>query len=123
MTSADTLKVIPYHSVFQPPKDDHLVLHATVLSLTAKSVTLSRSFPEHGIDTTEVPYDYAIYALGSHLPVPLDLWGTSEDRAYDGTKAKAIQWLKEKQKVIERAVSVLVVGGGALGIRQSLTTP
>ncbi|PBK68507.1 FAD/NAD(P)-binding domain-containing protein [Armillaria solidipes] len=108
---------IPYHSLFQPPKDDHLVLRATVLSLTAKSVTLSRSFPEHGIDTPEVPYDYSIYALGSHLPVPLGLWGTSEDRTYDGTKAKAIQWLKEKQKVIERAGSVLVVGGGALGIQ------
>ncbi|KAK0229565.1 hypothetical protein EDD85DRAFT_957340 [Armillaria nabsnona] len=93
---------IPYHSVFQPPKDDHLVLHATVLSLTAKSVTLSRSFPEHGIDTTEVPYDYAIYALGSHLPPK---------------QAKANQWLKEKQKVIERAGSVLVVGSGALGIQ------
>ncbi|KAK0215436.1 hypothetical protein IW262DRAFT_1465042 [Armillaria fumosa] len=42
---------IPYHSVFQPPTDDHLVLDATVLSLTTKSVTLSRSFPEHGIAT------------------------------------------------------------------------
>ncbi|KAK0191874.1 hypothetical protein F5146DRAFT_1102169 [Armillaria mellea] len=91
--------------------------HKAFLSLTAKSVTLSRSFPEHGIDTTEVLYDYAIYALGSHLPAPLDLWDTSEDRAYDGTKAKAIQWLKENQKVIERAGSVLIVGGGALGIQ------
>ncbi|KAK0477886.1 hypothetical protein IW261DRAFT_1484350 [Armillaria novae-zelandiae] len=108
---------IPYHSVFQGAKDDILVLHATVLSLTAKSVTLSRSFPEHGIATTEVSYNYAIYALGSHLPIPLNLWGTWKDRAYDGTKAKAIQWLKEKQKVIKQAESVLVVGGGALGIQ------
>ncbi|PBK88257.1 FAD/NAD(P)-binding domain-containing protein [Armillaria gallica] len=82
---------IPYRSVFQPPKDDRLVLHARVLFLTAKSVTLPRSFPEHGTDTTEVPYDYAIYALGSHLP--------------------------EKQKVVDQAASVLVIGGGALGIQ------
>ncbi|KAK0492526.1 hypothetical protein EDD18DRAFT_1410347 [Armillaria luteobubalina] len=114
--------VLPGHEhkayqVFQPHKDNYIVLHETVLSLTAKSVTLSRSFPEHGIATAEVPYDYAIYALGSHLPMPLDLWGTSEDGDYDGTKDEAIQWLKEKQKVIERAGSVLVVGGGALGIQ------
>jgi hypothetical protein len=37
---------------------------------------------------------------------------------YGGTKAEGIAWLKRKQRVVEEAASVLVVGGGALGIRE-----
>ncbi|KAK0204328.1 hypothetical protein DFS33DRAFT_1454566 [Desarmillaria ectypa] len=58
--------------------------------------TMPRCKIDHGIEITEVPYDYAICAMGSYLPALLDLWGTPEERDYDGTKGKAIQWLKEK---------------------------
>ncbi|KAJ7763430.1 hypothetical protein B0H16DRAFT_1661769 [Mycena metata] len=94
-------------------------------SLSTNSVTLSRAFPEHGISTT-LHFDYAVYALGSHLPPPLNLWhATPDDKptstavhtAYTGNKADSIAWLKGKQAVIEAAASVLVVGGGALGIQ------
>jgi hypothetical protein len=82
--------------------------------------------------------DYAVCALGSRLPSPLDLWDTSAcatctshldangdaprhpnaidgkpailhaPYAYGGTKAG----LKRKQHVVEEATSVLVVGRG-----------
>jgi hypothetical protein len=37
-----------------------------------------------------------------------------------GTKKEAIAWMQAGQERIARADSVLVVGGGALGIRESL---
>lgn len=73
-----------------------------------------------------------IYALGSHLPAPINLWGPvpstskADDQPsvvqvpYGGTKAESVQWLKRHQKAVEDAGSVLVVGGGALGIREYL---
>lgn len=83
---------------------------------------LSRAFPEHGIDTDTLHFDFAVYALGSHLPSPLNLWSATLDgkpplHAYGGTKAESIAWLKDKQQTIEAAATVLIVGGGALGIR------
>ncbi|KAJ6452884.1 hypothetical protein C8R47DRAFT_262616 [Mycena vitilis] len=120
---------IPYNNIFNVPeaKADsakYTFLQAHVQSLSANSVKLLRAFPELGIDTDELHFDYAVYALGSHLPSPLNLWHASPERklpavhhAYGGTKAESIAWLKGKQRAIEDAGSVLVVGGGALGIQ------
>jgi len=149
--------VIPYDNIFHlnnssastsgppvpPISTPHIHLHAHIKSLTPNSVTLSRSFPEHNIPTKTVHFDYAIYALGSHLPPPLDPWGSeppfcgtslpvvpempllsAEQKhpkcRYQGTKTEGIAWLKRNQKVVEDSASVLVVGGGALGIRMSI---
>lgn len=114
----------------------HRRLQATVTSFSANSLTLNSSFPEHGIPTEKLDFDYAIYALGSHLPAPLNLWGTDSTGnpvppkpskgkqlpMYRGFKAEGIEWMKVHQKIIEDAPSVLVVGGGALGIRTSQST-
>ncbi|KAJ7666838.1 hypothetical protein DFH06DRAFT_252174 [Mycena polygramma] len=119
---------IPYTNIFNVPeaKADpakYTFIHAHIQSLSANSVKLSRAFPELGIDTDELHFDYAVYALGSHLPSPLNLWHASPGdkpavhHAYGGTKAESIAWLKSKQRAIEDAGSVLVVGGGALGIQ------
>ena len=112
--------VIPYTKVFltESPKPDHIFLQAEVTELRPNNVTLSRSFPELGIPTTTLAFDYAIYALGSHLPPPLDLWGPPTGKTqYRGQKSEGCQWFKEKQQMIKDAPTVLVVGGGALGIR------
>ncbi|KAK7002481.1 apoptosis-inducing factor B [Favolaschia claudopus] len=99
----------------------HIFLRAHIQSLGPKSVKLSRAFPEHGIDSDTLHFDYAIYALGSHLPSPLNLWHAAPDgkpsvQSYGGSKAERIAWLRGKQRAIEDANSVLVVGGGALAI-------
>ena len=123
---------IPYTNVFGKPseaKPRHVFLHAQVTSLNANSVTLSRAFPEHGVSEQDrtLHFDYLVYALGSHLPAPINLWGPADfeleqDKPipYDGTKAAGINWLTRFRAVIERTSSVLVVGGGALGIREDI---
>ncbi|KAJ3551272.1 hypothetical protein NM688_g4798 [Phlebia brevispora] len=121
---------IPYTKIFRGPSAPGeeapisrriLLLQAQVTSIASNSVTLSRSFPELGIDTPVLNFDYAIYALGSYLPAPINLWGpctNNEDELTDcGTKGGGIEWLRKYHAVIEQAPSVLVVGGGALGIQ------
>ncbi|KAG5729559.1 Apoptosis-inducing factor like protein [Termitomyces sp. T112] len=122
---------IPLSKVFlsEDPTLLHRCLQATVTSIRRDSITLSRAFPEHGLATTVVPYDYMIYALGSLMPPPLDLWGTDPADnivqakpgrnlpVYRGTKSEGIAWMKEHQKIVEDAPTILVVGGGALGIQ------
>ncbi|KAH9895611.1 hypothetical protein C8Q73DRAFT_688697 [Cubamyces lactineus] len=131
---------IPYNNVFLPPvladapadapkpsKDlsRHVMLHANVLSLREHELTLDKSFPEHGIPDRTLRFEYLVYAAGSHLPAPINLWGpvadeVDKDGVVDvvrGTKEGGVAWLKRFQKRVERASSVLVVGGGALGIQ------
>lgn len=124
--------VIPYTNVFLEgaPKPNHIVLKADVTSLRPGSVTVSEAFPELGVPSTEIPFDYAVYALGATMPAPLDLWGKDPREVgetlaqnmtnweYRGTKPDGIEWLKERQKATRSPSSVLVVGGGALGIRR-----
>lgn len=90
-------------------------------------------------------FDYAIYALGSHLPSPIELWGSHDTdypsseqevagsdiggapqcknyiRPYTGMKQESISRLRSRQRRIEAARQVLVVGGGALGIRKPVS--
>ncbi|KAJ7932899.1 hypothetical protein B0H13DRAFT_2262935 [Mycena leptocephala] len=150
---------IPYDNIFnlgEHPSTNQLrctFIQATILSLGSHSLTLSRAVPELGVGGDGVLcFDYAVYALGSRLPAPLDLWDTSAASStctstctsssnsssactsnldanaingkpailrapYGGMKAEGIAWLKRKQRVVEEAASVLVVGGGALGIQ------
>ncbi|KAF8180331.1 hypothetical protein K438DRAFT_1842301 [Mycena galopus ATCC 62051] len=132
---------IPYDNIFNPPdgkaNENHVFLHARITSLAAHSLTFARP----GDTKTEtLEFDYAVYALGSHLPAPLNLWhgkqpctapdneraaanATPEKHAhahapiYTGTKSESVAWLHAKQRAIDAAASVLVVGGGALVLR------
>lgn len=123
---------IPYTGIFRGPARNEedaadarrtILLHAQVTALSSHSVTLSRSFPEYGIDGPVLSFDYAVYALGSHLPAPINLWGPCPDvkdpSVYRGCKVEGVSWLRKFHDAIEQAPSVLVVGGGALGIRES----
>ncbi|KZT69492.1 iron uptake cluster protein [Daedalea quercina L-15889] len=146
---------IPYQPMFNfhdmTPLAETIILHAHVTSLTPHSLTLSRAFPEHGIDEPgrKLEFDYAVYALGSHLPAPINLWGPVGDDPevfsvtkgmvqdvagrrqtpsavaegkgtnYHGTKPQAINWLQRYRERIDNASSILVVGGGPLGIQYS----
>ncbi|KAF8151450.1 hypothetical protein B0H34DRAFT_727629 [Crassisporium funariophilum] len=121
---------IPYTNVFlvDPPKSKHTYLHAHITALRPNHITLSQASPEFEIPSQTIAFDYAVYALGSHLPPPLDLWGSSAkahsakeetkgNSSYHGLKVEGCEWFKQKQKVIEAAPTILVVGGGALGIQ------
>ena len=138
-------EVIPYTNVFLQSQDQNgnedgqkerfMVLHAQVTALRAHSVTyrsLSSSANHESGKEETLAFDYAIYALGAHMPPPLDLWGGASSAPgssdpYTGLKAQGRAFFVDKQAEISRvagkgenggeAGSVLVVGGGALGIR------
>ncbi|KAG2366112.1 hypothetical protein BDR07DRAFT_1607088 [Suillus spraguei] len=104
----------------------HVRVQATITSIDNHRITLSPNLP--GLQQSSLDFDYAIYALGSHLPSPIDLWGhqkggiksnlePQEIPTYGGTKSEGILSLQERQKRVQAATSVLVVGGGALGIQ------
>lgn len=61
-------------------------------------------------DTETIRFKYLVYATGSRLPHPLI--------RLPKKKMEAKDWLKENQKAVREATRVLVVGGGALGIRE-----
>ena len=63
---------------------------------------------EQGTET--IRFRYLVYATGSRLPHPLI--------RLPKKKMEAKDWLKENQRVVREATRVLVVGGGALGIRE-----
>ncbi|EKM51005.1 uncharacterized protein PHACADRAFT_187619 [Phanerochaete carnosa HHB-10118-sp] len=126
---------IPYTNLLVKscPEDmqRHAFLHAYVTSIDMHSLTLSCAFPEHGVNENDrtLHFDYLVYALGSHLPAPINVWGSVDTEAekentivHDGTKAKGISWLKRFRGMVERTNSVLVVGGGALGIQYATDT-
>ncbi|KAJ9108600.1 hypothetical protein QFC19_002317 [Naganishia cerealis] len=71
-------------------------------------------------------FDYMVYALGSHLPAPINIWSTVDHDASiqierplgcQGSKERGRAWLQAAQKRIEAAKSIAVIGGGALGVQ------
>jgi len=155
----DHSAVIPYDNLFGNPSDPtgsaypHKRIHGMITSLHPHHITYT-PYADAGLATStlsESPFvettkkilrfDYAIYALGSHLPSPIDLWGShdtdpfsaqeplcpdtefgsqciSHIPPYQGTKQESISRLRSRQQKIKAAQQVLVVGGGALGIRK-----
>ncbi|KAI5481866.1 hypothetical protein MNV49_000143 [Pseudohyphozyma bogoriensis] len=114
------------------PASSHtaLLLHAGVVSIDENYITIDRDLTgdekcaavEDLVETLErvglgeadhgqrcVPYDFLVYALGCNLPPPL----ASPAR----NKAKGVEFLKAQQALIEKSSSILIAGGGALGIQ------
>ncbi|PWN27600.1 FAD/NAD(P)-binding domain-containing protein [Jaminaea rosea] len=104
--------------------EPHVVLQATVTSITDSHVIVTPTSPSSGqgsegsqsrrnlwsIDSLSIPYTHLIYALGSHLPDPLRT--TSASR----TKKEGVSWMRHTQEQIRDAQRVVLVGGGALGV-------
>ncbi|PWN44287.1 FAD/NAD(P)-binding domain-containing protein [Ceraceosorus guamensis] len=91
------------------PKDSrHIALGSTeVTSLGKTSVTISK--PAESLSgVTEIPFAYAIIATGSSYAYP------SRPVAVDVATSKAN--LKKTQEDIKQAKSILVIGGGPVGI-------
>lgn len=102
-------------------------IHGNVSSLSSHSVTFTRlssddpDRPAGGIETMD--FDYLIYSLGASLPSPVDVWGIeasglSIEGVPMGCKTRGVGYMQQRAETMKRAKSVLVVGGGALGIRE-----
>ncbi|KAF9652776.1 hypothetical protein BDM02DRAFT_3266130 [Thelephora ganbajun] len=117
------------------PVQCHDFIHANVTSIEAHRVNFARlSTRPCDVDTPSyVDFDYLVYGLGSRLPAPINIWSPSRsigpgtpndsqeslllDDDHDGTKTKSRQWLRTAHHRIKAATSVLVIGGGALGVQ------
>lgn len=139
---------IPYTKLFKPkacpgsaPATDlpelvkcHDFIHANVTSIDSHRVHFTRlsTRPCDPDPSSHIDFDYLVYALGSHLPAPINIWSPSRSVGpgtpnasqdsllldeHDGTKEKSRQWLRTAHHRIRAASSVLVVGGGALGVQ------
>jgi hypothetical protein len=70
-----------------------------------------------------IDFDYLVYALGASLPSPVDVWGEESSSLHlegvpMGCKRRGVGYMHQRAETMKRAKSVLVVGGGALGIRE-----
>ncbi|KDN33485.1 hypothetical protein RSAG8_13421, partial [Rhizoctonia solani AG-8 WAC10335] len=133
---------IPYNHLFGPTPGVHKIIHGTATKLEPNRVTYTPASytpePKKGDQTIEFEYlviqtiefEYLVYALGAKLPGPIDFWGAKnvyekqvnleEEKAssgFNGTKPASIAFLQRAQKRLKEVESVLVVGGGALGIQ------
>ncbi|GAA5906705.1 NAD(P)/FAD-dependent oxidoreductase [Sporobolomyces salmoneus] len=129
--------VLPQEST--PRSAGHVLIHASATSITDKYIELDRDLLEHERDlegdseeveklTEElqdarldavqskkalagrrISWDYMIYALGCTLPPPL--------YSLARTKKTGVAFLEAQQSIIANASSILIAGGGALGIQ------
>jgi NADH dehydrogenase FAD-containing subunit len=87
---------------------------------------------KHGVfegPAETVEFDYAVYALGAGLPDPVNVWKppfgaeTPEDQTLGaGTKRSGVRFMERKAETLKQAQRILIVGGGALGIRTFTST-
>ncbi|KAA1078265.1 hypothetical protein PGT21_032126 [Puccinia graminis f. sp. tritici] len=62
--------------------------------------------------TAQVGWDFLVYALGSHMPMPLHL-PIDQHRS----KTNGVAFLEAQKAAIAKAEKIVIVGGGALGIQ------
>ncbi|KXJ93400.1 hypothetical protein Micbo1qcDRAFT_232938 [Microdochium bolleyi] len=102
---------IPYSAAFagspQASSQHHAVIKARAVSLRPTHLVLDR--PWQG--STEVPFDYLVVATGTRLQAP----GTMQD----DEKPLSVKYFQAYQARVEGASSVILVGGGAVGVQMA----
>jgi NADH dehydrogenase FAD-containing subunit len=83
------------------------VVKARVASLQPNHVTLDHEWQ----GSKEIPFDYLVVATGTKLRAP----GTMEH----DEKPQSVKYFQSYQKAIENAKSVVIVGGGAVGVQMA----
>lgn len=68
-----------------------------------------------------IKFDYLLYALGSTLPDPVNVWQPIDESAVGeerkpGTKKRGLRFMELQKEKFKQADRILIVGGGALGI-------
>ncbi|KAL7424159.1 hypothetical protein Q5752_001745 [Cryptotrichosporon argae] len=121
------------------PALNHTFIQGNITSLSAHRVTFTLPCVRGSYDdlmqpsaastlrTESVDFDYCIYALGSGMPDPVNVWGEHPNMppgvAHEkherglGTKVGGVRWMERKAKQLKHAERILIVGGGALGIQ------
>ncbi|POS81009.1 oxidoreductase [Diaporthe helianthi] len=100
---------IPYSGLFtaSPNKDLHAFVQAKVISLKSKELTLDREWQ----GSRQLSFDYLVAATGTRLASPGSM--PSDD------KASAVEYLKRYNQGIKNSKSVILIGGGAVGVQMA----
>ncbi|KAK3989741.1 apoptosis-inducing factor A [Cladorrhinum sp. PSN332] len=103
---------IPYTSLF-PPSSPHKVIRARAVSLQPNFLTLDRPWLDSSSSSpsTSLPFDYLIAATGTTLTFPGTM--TTDD------KPTSISTLRSYQSALKFSPSVLIIGGGAVGVQMA----
>ncbi|OKL64231.1 hypothetical protein UA08_00706 [Talaromyces atroroseus] len=99
---------IPYTGIFSPVpgcSDLPTIIQARVTSVKQNYVKLDREWQ----GSSQIPFAYLAVATGASLSEPGSM-------KYDD-KLSSIQYLKSHQENVKKSKSILIVGGGAVGIQ------
>ncbi|KAL4907362.1 hypothetical protein BDW74DRAFT_123630 [Aspergillus multicolor] len=97
---------IPYTRLFDPAAS-HAVVQARVLSVQPHHVKLDREWQGSG----QIPYEYLVVATGTRLSEPAGM--------RDNDKISSVAYLQKHQATIKNAKSILIAGGGAVGVQMA----
>ncbi|KAI2791863.1 hypothetical protein POX_c04743 [Penicillium oxalicum] len=100
---------IPYSGLFSgaPDPASHAVIQACVTSIQPGHVQLDREWQ----GSTHVPFDYVVVATGTRLSKPAAM-------EHDD-KPSSVEYLQSHQDQIRRSKTILIVGGGAVGVQMA----
>ncbi|KAF7592168.1 hypothetical protein BBP40_000655 [Aspergillus hancockii] len=100
---------IPYTGIFPSTSTPvrHSVIQARALSVQPKHVKLDRDW----LGSREIPFDYLVVATGTRLVQPA---GMKHD-----DKLSSVAYLQNHQNDVKRAKSILIAGGGAVGVQMA----
>ncbi|KAL2840370.1 hypothetical protein BJX68DRAFT_246743 [Aspergillus pseudodeflectus] len=109
---------IPYTNLFTsllPPSENkttnNTVIQARVLSVHPHHITLDRPWPESPTSSPQIPFDYLVLATGTRLTEPAGM--------RDNEKMASVAYLQNHQNDIKNAQSILIAGGGAVGVQMA----
>lgn len=83
------------------------MVQARVLSIQPTHVELDREWQ----GSKQVPFDYVVLATGTRLSKPAGM--------DDDDKASSVEYLQKHQAGVNRSQSILIVGGGAVGVQMA----
>lgn len=100
---------IPYSGLFNgvPNASNHAVVQARVLSVQPRHVDLDREWQ----GSKQIPFEYLALATGTTLAEPA---GMKHDE-----KLPSVQYLQRHQDAVKRAKSIVIAGGGAVGVQMA----
>lgn len=106
-----------------PANHDHQVDTSTMTTTRGQAASIAFRLidPQGNLGEQKwLQADFIVYALGSELSDPINAWASQtagSPSPYNGSKSQGIQFLQRAQGRIQSAKSILVVGGGALGVQ------
>ncbi|KAE8389618.1 hypothetical protein BDV23DRAFT_172948 [Aspergillus alliaceus] len=100
---------IPYTGLFPTTSNPvrHAIVQARALSVQPRHVILDREWQ----GSRQIPFDYLVVATGTNLVQPA---GMGRD-----DKLSSVAYLQNHQNDVKCAKSILIVGGGAVGVQMA----